>query len=200
MKPTNDPAKPMAYLRVRNWDKFQYRTDKRLPWIRSHDAQLEDYEYTSLSDAQRGHLHDIRLLANRTKNKIPDDPGWVRAAIRASRAPDLQRLCTLGFLEPWVPDSDLPANERISDAPGAHNGRTQRAGDREGDKENPPTPLNRTTRKHVAAAEAWVRNVGWTLIDEAPNELEHELRERRQLDDVIVSRLTEIAHQIRSAA
>lgn len=118
-----------SFLRVRNWAKFQYRTDKTLPWIRTYNEQLEDYEYTSLTDAQRGHLHDIRLLANRTRNKIPNDAGWVRAAIRSSRAPDLDMLTRRGFLEPWSPqaaqdelssDAEQQSSARPEHAPSAN--------------------------------------------------------------------------------
>jgi hypothetical protein len=122
-----------AFLRVRNWSRFQYRSDKRLPWIRDYDDQLEKPEYVMLTDAERGQLKDLRLLANRTGNKIPNDPAYVRNMIRSrsKRLPNLRKFQQLGFLEEWRSESVIPANQHISSAQGAHETREEGAADRD---------------------------------------------------------------------
>jgi hypothetical protein len=50
---------------------------------KGHLDQLENSEYLSPTDAERGQLKDIRLLANRTRNKIPNDPQQVRFLTRS---------------------------------------------------------------------------------------------------------------------
>jgi hypothetical protein len=125
----------VRYLRVRNWEQFQYRSDKRLPWIRTYDAQLEDYDYTQLSDAERGFLHDVRLLANRTGNRIPADPAWIARGTRSRSKSNAQRmvpkLLRLGFLEKIPAGTKTPAQKDGEDAPRAHTERTDRVLDRE---------------------------------------------------------------------
>lgn len=132
----------MRYLRVRNWEKYQYRSDKRLPWIRTYDSQLEDYDYTRLSDSTRGVLHDLRLLANRMGNKLPADPVWLARATRSHQATIARPLATLtrlGFLEPWRKETKIPANEEVVSAQSAPGERTDVALDLdvEGDKKEP---------------------------------------------------------------
>jgi hypothetical protein len=50
---------------------------------KGHFDQLENSEYLSLTDAERGQLKDTRMLANRTRNKFPNDPQQVSFLIRS---------------------------------------------------------------------------------------------------------------------
>ncbi|KKL61244.1 hypothetical protein LCGC14_2197270, partial [marine sediment metagenome] len=52
-------------LRIRNWDKWQsYRRDRgQPPWIKVHRSLMRDMNWVSLSDAQRGQLVAIWMLA-----------------------------------------------------------------------------------------------------------------------------------------
>jgi hypothetical protein len=83
------------------------------PWVKDFAGQLEDPEYSSLTLAERGLLKDLRLLAARRGNKIPDDESYLRAQLRCSSrtalAPKLHRLRALGFTEPYAPATESPA-------------------------------------------------------------------------------------------
>lgn len=89
------------YLRVRNWENFQHYKDRRPPWIKLHVELTDDYLFAALTDVQKYHLIGVWLLAARTDNKIPNDPGWVAARIEAKSDVDLAALIEVGFLVPW---------------------------------------------------------------------------------------------------
>lgn len=82
-------------------------------WIKSFTGQLEDPDYVLLTQAERGLLHDLRLMAARRKNKLPLDAERIGAMVRAGRsasriAPMLDKLARLDFIErtdeqPWAP-------------------------------------------------------------------------------------------------
>lgn len=191
----------VEYLQVRNWEKFQYRTDKKLPWIRTYDAQLEDYNYTRLSDAERGLLHDVRLLANRLGNRIPNDPGWIARVTKSKSKSNAYRtvplLVSLGFLEPYTPGDETPANVEVVSAQSAHNGRSECAGDRDRDRDN-PLPLSRQGRKTVVAAERWLSINGSQLFELGEQRLVEVLRDEfRDLAELDARRLVS---QLREAA
>src|SRR6266511_1301738 len=52
---------PQQWIHVRNWDRFQHYKRRGVPWIKDYAAQLHDEDYMSLSLAQCGLLHRIRL-------------------------------------------------------------------------------------------------------------------------------------------
>jgi hypothetical protein len=83
-------------------------------WLKDYAGQLEDPEYASLTLDERGLLKDLRLLALRRGNKIPNDEAYLRAQLRCnSRTRLVQRLLTLcakGFLEVHTDAYELPAN------------------------------------------------------------------------------------------
>jgi hypothetical protein len=65
---------------------------------KGHLDQLENSEYLSLTDAERGQLKDIRLLANRTHNKIPNDPQQVRFLTRSRGQNGFRTWASFGSL------------------------------------------------------------------------------------------------------
>ena len=83
-------------------------------WLKDYAGQLEDPEYSALTLAERGLLKDLRLLALRRGNKIPNDEAYLRGQLRCSPrtrlAPKLHTLCTQGFLEAHPDAHELPAN------------------------------------------------------------------------------------------
>ena len=85
------------------------------PWLKDYAGQLEDPEYVSLTLAERGLLKDLRLLALRRGNKILNDEAYLRVQLRCSSrtrlVPKLHTLRTLGFLEPYNPATETPAQQ-----------------------------------------------------------------------------------------
>jgi len=91
--------KMTKYFRVKNWDRFQHYKDRNPPWIKLHNHLLDDYEFELLSDATKGHLLCIWMLASRTNNKLPYDQTWIKRKIGANSNVDLKILIDSGFIE-----------------------------------------------------------------------------------------------------
>lgn len=120
----------MNCIRVRNWDKWQsYRKDRgQPPWIKLHRCVMRNPEWVSLTDAQRGQLVAIWLLAAENNGVIVTPSRRqldANAEIRAASAliqrlclmekpPDLEVFEQLGFIEY---DANLTPSRRQLDAP-----------------------------------------------------------------------------------
>lgn len=102
-------------MKVRNWDKWQsYRRDRgQPPWIKIHRQVMRDPNWVSLTDAQRGQLVGIWLLAADRDGEIPDCPILLRKLCFLDSEPDLQLLTSMGFLEA---DASVTPRRRQRDA------------------------------------------------------------------------------------
>ena len=87
------------YFSISNWQEFQHYKDRNPPWIKLHNQLLDNYEFECLSDATKGHLLCIWMLASRTNNKIVYDQSWVKRKIGANSNVDLKSLISAGFIE-----------------------------------------------------------------------------------------------------
>ena len=105
----------IAYLRIRNWEKYQHYKDRNPAWIKLHSEVLENYEFNLLSDAERYHAVAIMLLASRTSNKIPNDNKWVGNRIGAKTKVNLENLISVGFLT-WYDDDSESVAQRLQGA------------------------------------------------------------------------------------
>jgi hypothetical protein len=103
-----------AFIRIRNYDKFQHYKDRSPPWIKLHATTLEDYAFHRLQDASKAHLMLLWLLASRTDNKIPADKEWISSRIGARSPIDLRELEAAGFIEL---DQEVQQAEQIASAP-----------------------------------------------------------------------------------
>jgi hypothetical protein len=118
------------YLTIRNWDKWQtYRKDRQQPpWIKLHRALMRDPNWIALSDAQRGQLIAIWMLAADRDGQIPNNPILIKKICFMCSEPDLNLLIAHGFLDnhkrqkrqPRTPgvttkneESDAPEEKRI---------------------------------------------------------------------------------------
>jgi len=91
----------MGRLRVHDWESWQtYRKDRDPPpWIKVHRRIVHNVKWASLSDAERGQLLAIWVLAADDDGYIPDCPVIVRKLCMMDSEPDLWRLVDLGFLD-----------------------------------------------------------------------------------------------------
>mgnify|MGYP001570175055 CR=1 FL=1 len=87
-----------AYFSVKNFDKFQHYRDRNPIWIKLYNSLLEDYAFSELPDAAKGHLLCIWLLASRSGNKLPFDPVWIARKISAKSPVNLVILADSGFI------------------------------------------------------------------------------------------------------
>lgn len=91
----------MKTLRIRNWDKWQsYRKDRgQPPWIKIHRQLMRDPNWVELTDAQRGQLVAIWLLAADRDGVIPASPATLRKLCFMETEPDLNLFIDHGFVE-----------------------------------------------------------------------------------------------------
>ena len=106
----------MEGLKIRNWDKWQsYRADRgQPPWIKIHRQVMRNPEWVSLSDAQRGQLVAIWLLAADHDGVIPTSPDVIKKLCYLDSIPDLKLFMDKGFIEH---DDTLASTWRQHDQP-----------------------------------------------------------------------------------
>ena len=85
---------------VSNWDKWQsFRKDRGAPpWIKVHRNLFTNGEWVTLTDAEKGQLVSIWMLAADKGGEIPDNPELVRRMAMLEHAPDLDKFYRLGFI------------------------------------------------------------------------------------------------------
>jgi hypothetical protein len=105
---------PRATLRISKWEKWQsYRRDRgQPPWIKVHRCVMRNPEWVSLTDAQRGQLVAIWLLAADKDGVIPASPQLIKKLCHMDSEPDLQLFTELGFIEGCRQDDVKPTPER----------------------------------------------------------------------------------------
>lgn len=88
------------YLKIRNWEKWQsYRKDRgQPPWIKIHRCVMRNPEWVGLSDAERGQLVAIWLLAADNNGVIPASPVIIRKLCYLDNDPDINKFKALGFI------------------------------------------------------------------------------------------------------
>lgn len=92
-------VKPARFFRVVGWDDFQHYKHRDPPWVKLHRRLLDNFAWSRLPDASKGHLVGIWLLASRHDNHVPYEPEWVATRIGATGAVPLQVLVDAGFIE-----------------------------------------------------------------------------------------------------
>lgn len=93
-------------IKIRNWDRWQsYRRDRgQPPWIKIHRKLMRDPNWVALSDAEKGQLIAMWLLAADNDGHIPRDEGTIQKLCYLDKKPDLQMFVNKGFLEKWRQD------------------------------------------------------------------------------------------------
>lgn len=103
-------------MRVKNWERWQsYRKDRgQPPWIKLHREVMRNPEWVQLSDAQRGQLVSIWILAADRNGELPNSPALIAKLCFMDTEPDLNLYVQLGFLEH---DDTTTTTRRQDDAP-----------------------------------------------------------------------------------
>lgn len=113
----------MDQLRVHNWDKWQtYRRDRgQPPWIKVHREVSRHFDWLCLSDAQRGQLLAIWILAADRDGMVPADPKILQRVCGMSSEPDVNMMIDKGFLDVTPQrrqlDATVTPGRRQRDAP-----------------------------------------------------------------------------------
>lgn len=102
------------WLKIRNWDEWQsYRSDRgQPPWIKVHRCVMRNPDWVALTDAQRGQLVAMWLLAADRDGVIPASPELIQKLCFLDSEPDLQVFMSHGFIEP---DDTVASKRRQSD-------------------------------------------------------------------------------------
>lgn len=92
----------MKKLRVHDWGVWQtFRTDRGAPpWIKVHRSLMTSQKWASLSDAEKGQLISMWIVAADNAGDIPADPFFLRKICQLDAEPDLEKFISLGFLTP----------------------------------------------------------------------------------------------------
>jgi len=86
---------------VKNWEEYQHYKNRNPPWIKVHTKVLNDRSFTALSQASRGILIQLWVLASENEGTIPNDLEEVRFRLRDGgiKPEQIKQLIELGFLK-----------------------------------------------------------------------------------------------------
>lgn len=111
----------MTSLRCHEWDTHQsYRRDRNPPpWIKVHRSIMQNRKWARLSDAEKGQLVSIWVLAADKDGQVPNDPLLLRKLCMLDDEPNLQKFIDLGLLVPFCRQDDVNVtpNGRQIDSP-----------------------------------------------------------------------------------
>ena len=85
-------------FKIPHWTDYQHYKDRCPPWIKLHRCVMRNPEWVSLTDAQRGQLVGIWLLAADHNGVIPASPCLIRKLCHMDADPDIQLFISLGFI------------------------------------------------------------------------------------------------------
>lgn len=136
---------------MKNWDKWQtFRKDRGAPpWIKVHRKLMTNPEWAVLSDAEKGQLVSMWLVAADNNGRLPSaDTLVLRKICQLDEAPNISKFKDLGFIDEEVASTRQPGDNQMtsgwqpSDAPEESRGEERReeknSSDNSGEKSAPP--------------------------------------------------------------
>lgn len=122
-------------LMMKNWDKWQtFRKDRGAPpWIKVHRRLMTNPEWAVLSDAEKGQLVSMWLVAADNNGRLPSaDTLVLRKICQLDEAPNINKFKDLGFIDEEVAPTRQPDDNQMtsgwqpSDAPEESRGEQRR--------------------------------------------------------------------------
>lgn len=107
-------------LHIHDWNDHQtYRHDRgQPPWIKVYRDLVRNPKWVSLTDAQRGQLVSLWILAADSCGWVQDDPAFLKKICYMDSVPDLDLFISLGFVDARRHDGvKVASNGRQPDAP-----------------------------------------------------------------------------------
>ena len=88
-------------IKIKNWEKWQtYRADRGAPpWIKLHKSLRSNPEWNMLSDAEKGQLVSLWLLASDKEGFIPASPKMLKKICALDTEPDIKKFMQYQFVE-----------------------------------------------------------------------------------------------------
>lgn len=139
-------------LRIRNWDKWQsYRKDRgQPPWIKIHRQLMRDPNWVSLTDAQRGQLVAIWMLAADRNGVIPASAALIRKLCFMDSEPNLNLFIEKEFLDGCQDGVTVTPIRRQVDQPEESRGETETEAESLSEPSSDPQPKAGNSRKRVS--------------------------------------------------
>ena len=101
--------KPIAFLRIRNFERFQHYRDRRPPWIKLYRDLWDDPRFFCLCEDERYVLLSLFVVASQNNNHIPNNPAWLARQCLTSLRIITRTLQALSVgTEPWIEESLAP--------------------------------------------------------------------------------------------
>jgi hypothetical protein len=90
------------FVSVGNWNRYQhYKAVVRPAWIKLYAKLLDSPDWIMLKDCDKLVAIGLLLIASRTKNKIPNNPRYIKQVLHLRRTPDLAIFLKSGYLVPY---------------------------------------------------------------------------------------------------
>jgi hypothetical protein len=89
-----------SYLSIVGWDTFQtYRKDRGTPpWIKVHRSMLTSQRWLSLTDAEKGALVSIWVVASAKNGLVPADPTILMRMAQLEIEPNINKYIDLNYI------------------------------------------------------------------------------------------------------
>lgn len=71
------------WIHIPRWDEFQHYKKRDPPWIKDYRSQIDNAKYLELTLAQRGLLHDLKLLYLVMHGEVPASGTFIGTRLRA---------------------------------------------------------------------------------------------------------------------
>ncbi len=116
MTEENDRDQYDGMLRVVNWDKWQtFRKDRGNPdWIKVHRCVMTSEQWAHLTDAEKGQLISLWIIAADRDGHIPSDSQVLRKLAQLDENPNVKKFIDLGLLEgDWLPGGNQVVTSRL---------------------------------------------------------------------------------------
>jgi len=111
----------MTTVCMTNWDKWQsYRNDRGAPpWIKVHRNLMTNPEWAILTDAEKGQLVSMWIVAADKNGEIPAEPKIIRKICQLDDDPNINKFIELGFMASTGSqhDANMTPNGCQRDAP-----------------------------------------------------------------------------------
>lgn len=138
-------------MKISNWEEWQsFRKDRGAPpWIKLHRNLLTNKKWAILSDAEKGQLVSLWIIAGDSNGEIPDDPSILRKICQLDQAPNISKFMELGLLTTTCQpnDNQMTTTCQPNDAPEQSRGEERRAEkSREEENQNPLSKLPRVSQ------------------------------------------------------
>ncbi len=90
----------MAYIKIKNWEKYQHYKHRSPPWIKLHSQLLDSEDFAGLQDDSKLLLICLWLYNSRKGNgKITDSVAFLQTKLPIRKKINLQPLADKGFIK-----------------------------------------------------------------------------------------------------